>query len=113
MLNALKVTRQCLLKLMTTNCKKKYTQIWKKVKNLLNIKFSSNPVFGDNDKYIKTKTKIDDDNVNTNFHNKKVQKENASNKCLLLIMLDPVIKVKKEYYLQTRLEECKYKIKKK
>ena len=29
---------------------KKYTQIWKKVKNLLNIKFDTEPVHGDNDK---------------------------------------------------------------
>ena len=36
---------------------KKYNQIWKKVKNLLKIKFDSEPVYGDNDKYIKTKIK--------------------------------------------------------
>ena len=51
---------------------KKYTQIWKKVKNLLNIKFDSEPVHGDNDKYIKKKIKTYDNNANTNFHNKKV-----------------------------------------
>ena len=28
---------------------KKYTQIWKKVKNSLNIKFDSKPVYGDTD----------------------------------------------------------------
>ena len=37
---------------------KVYTQIWKIVGNLLNIKFYSKPVYGDNDKYIKTKIKI-------------------------------------------------------
>ena len=37
---------------------KKCTQIWKKVRNLLNIKFDREPVYGDNDKYIKTKIKI-------------------------------------------------------
>ena len=36
---------------------KKYTLIWEKVKNLLNIKFDSEPVYGDNDKYIKDKNK--------------------------------------------------------
>ena len=91
---------------------KEYTQIWKKVKNLLNIKFDSKPVYGDNDKYIKTKRKIYDNNVNTNFHGKKVPRENASYKCLSLIMLDSVVKVKKKYYPQTLLEECKYEIKK-
>ena len=33
---------------------KKYTKIWEKVSNLMNIKFDSEPVYGDNDKYIKT-----------------------------------------------------------
>ena len=31
----------------------KYTKIWKKVGNLMNVKFDSEPVYGDNDKYIK------------------------------------------------------------
>ena len=90
---------------------KKYTQIWEKVKSLLNIKHDSEPVYGDNDKYIKTKVKIYDNNVDTDFHGKKVPKENASYKCLSLIMLDSVVKVTKKYYLQTFLEECKYEIK--
>ena len=34
---------------------KKYTQIWKKVRNLLNIKLDSESVYGDNDEYIKIK----------------------------------------------------------
>ena len=34
---------------------KKYTKIWEKISNLLNIKFDSETVYGDNDKYIKTK----------------------------------------------------------
>ena len=55
-----------------------YNQVWKKVKNLLNVKFDSEPVYGDNDKYIKTKIKIYDGNVNTNFQGKRIPKENAS-----------------------------------
>ena len=50
---------------------KKYNQIWKKVENLLNIKFDNEPVYGDNDKYIKTKIKVYDTDVNTNFQGKK------------------------------------------
>ena len=46
------------------------------------------------------------------FKVKKVSKENASYKCLSLIMLDSVIGVSKKYYPQTLLEESKYKIKK-
>ena len=37
---------------------KKYIQIWKKVKKLLNIKSDSEPAYGDNEKCIKTKTKL-------------------------------------------------------
>ena len=49
--------------------------------------------------------------MNTNFQGKKVPKENASYKCLSLIMLDSAISVNKKYYPQTLLEECKYVIK--
>ena len=78
----------------------------------MNIEFDSEPVYGDNDKYIKTKLNSYGDKVNTNFRGKKIPKENASYKCLSLIMQDSVIKVSKKYYPQTLLEECKYEIKK-
>ena len=78
----------------------------------MNIEFDSDPVYGDNDKYIKTKIKMYEDRVNTNFQGKKVPKENVSYKCLSLIMLDSVIRVNKKYYPQTLLEECKYVIRK-
>ena len=78
----------------------------------MNIEFDSEPVYGDNDKYIKTKIKLYGDKVNTNFQGKKLSKENASHKCLSLIMLDSVIRVNKKYYPQTLLEECKYVIRK-
>ena len=39
-------------------------------------------------------------------------KENASYKCLSLIMLDSVFRANKKYYPQTFLEECKYVIRK-
>ena len=37
---------------------KKYNKIWEKNSNLLNIKFDSQPVYGDRGKYIKTKIKM-------------------------------------------------------
>ena len=89
---------------------KKNNKIWEKIRNLLNIEFDSQPVYGDGDKYIKTKIKMYENRVNTNFQGKKVPKENASYKCLSLIMLDSVIRVNKKYYPQTLLEECKYVI---
>ena len=36
---------------------KKYNKIWEKVEELLNVKFESKPVSGDDDKYKKTTTK--------------------------------------------------------
>ena len=87
---------------------KNYNKIWEKVEKLMRIDFESKPVYGDDDKYIKTKIKIYADNMITNFHNKKMPKEKAPCKCLSIIMLDSVIKAKKKYYPQTLLEECKY-----
>ena len=77
---------------------KKYNRIWRIISNLLNIEFDSEPVYDENDKYIKTKIKMYEDRVNTNFQGKKVPKENASYNCLSLIVLDSVIKVSKKYY---------------
>ena len=91
---------------------KEYTKIWEKVSNLMNIKFDREPVYGDNDKYMKTKIKLYGDKINTNFQGKKIPKENASYKCLSLIMFDSVIRANKKYYPQTLLEECHYVIKK-
>ena len=87
---------------------KNYTKIWEKVSNLMDLKFDSEPVYGHNDKYIKTKIKIYRDKVNTDFQGKKVPKENSSYKCFSLIMLDSFIKASKKYYPQTLLEEWKY-----
>ena len=87
---------------------KKYDQVWKKNEKLLKIKFDSKLVYGDDEKYIKTKIKTYGDSAITNFHNKKIPKEKAPCKCLSIIMLDSVIKANKKYYPQTLLEECKY-----
>ena len=54
---------------------KKYNQIWKRVEKLLKIEFDSKPVYGNDDKYIKTKIKIYGAGVNTNFQDKKSQKK--------------------------------------
>ena len=50
---------------------KNYNKIWEKVEKLMKIDFESKPVYGDDDKYIKTKIKIYAKNIITNFHNKK------------------------------------------
>ena len=53
-----------------------------------------------------------EDRMNTDFQGKEVPKEDAPYKCLSLIVLDFVIRVSKNYYPQTLLEECKYVIRK-
>ena len=85
-----------------------YNRIWEKVEKLMKIDFESKPVYGDDDKYIKTKIKIYAKNTITNFYNKKIPKEKAPCKCLSIIMIDSVIKGNKKYYPQILLEECKY-----
>ena len=89
---------------------KKYNKISEKISILITIEFDSEPVYGDGDKYIKTKIKMYEDSVNTTFQGKSVPKENASYKCLSLVMLDSVIRVSKKYYPQKLLEECKYAV---
>ena len=56
---------------------KKYNQIWKRVEKLLKIQFDSKPIYGDDDKYIKTKIIMYNGNMFTNFQGKKIPKEKA------------------------------------
>ena len=53
-----------------------------------------------------------DGSMIANFQRKRMPKEKPPCKCLSIIKLDSVIKVKKNYYRQTLLEECKYEPKK-
>ena len=50
---------------------KNYHKIWGKVEKLTGMNFESKPVYGDDDKYIKTKIKIYAGIMITNFHNKR------------------------------------------
>ena len=75
---------------------------------LLKIEFDSKPVYGNDNKYIKTKINAYNDIMFTNFHNKKVPKEKVPCKRLSIITLDSVIKANKKCYPQTLLEECKF-----
>ena len=89
---------------------KKYIKIWERVSNLMNIKFDTEPVYGDKGRYTKTKIKPYGDNVYTNFQGNKIPKENASCKYSSLIMLDSAIGVNKSYYFQTLVDERKYEV---
>ena len=52
---------------------KKYTKIWERVRNLMNIESDNESVYGHNDKYIKIKIKLYGDKINANFQVKKYQ----------------------------------------
>ena len=88
---------------------KKYSEIWNKIKSLIKKEFNSEPVY--NDKYIKTKIKIYNNRVYTNFQHNKIPKNNEYCACLSVILLDFVfVNPDKEYYPQIFLEEYKYAI---
>ena len=53
----------------------KYNQIWNKIKELLGVKFYSEPIY--EDKYIKTKVKTFSSVINTLFSGDKIPKERA------------------------------------
>ena len=86
----------------------KYNKIWEKVEELLNVKFESKLIYGEDDKYIKAKIKSYQDKVITNFQGKKTPKENSSYKCLSIISLESIIKVNKNYHPKIFLGERKY-----
>ena len=73
----------------------------------MKIEFNST-VYGDVDKYLKTKIKIYGATASTNFQDKNMPKEKAPRNCLSMIMLGSVIKAKKKSNPQTLLEKCKY-----
>ena len=81
-------------------------------KKLLDIDFNTKPIYGDDDKYIKTKIKTYEDNITTNFYNKKgskrVPQEKIPHKCLSIITLDSVLYAYEKYDPQIFLEEWKY-----
>ena len=87
-----------------------YNEIWDKIKEKLNIKFHSMPVY--NETYIKAKVRKFDGVIKTNFLGDEVPKENIYYTCIACITIDSVMRMEKKNYPQVYLEECKYKIRK-
>ena len=54
---------------------KNYNRYGKKIEKLMSIDFDSKPVYGNDDKYIKTKIKTYEDSIITNFYNKNGSKK--------------------------------------
>ena len=64
-----------------------------------------------NDKYIKIKLNLYNGKLTTNIHCNKIPEENECYACFSVLLLDSVVKVGKNCYTQTLLEECKYAFK--
>ena len=88
----------------------KYNESWDKVREKLNIKFHSDPIY--NKKYITAKVREFDGVIKTKFWGNKVPKENMPYTCIACLTIDSVVRMDKKNYPQVYLEECKYKIKK-
>ena len=90
---------------------KKYSKIWDQTANLLEKRFDSE--LGYDNKYIKTKIKIYNNKINTNFYGNKIPEDNEYCTCFSVLLLDSVVKLDNDYYPQIFLKECKYAVKKK
>ena len=88
----------------------KYSEIWNKIKKLLKLKFSANPIR--DKKYIVAKLKIFNNVNKTTFTGDKIPKERIHYACIAAIDIDSVLKIDKKVYPQVYLEQCKYKLKK-
>ena len=87
----------------------KYNKMWNKIKNTLNIKFHSMPVY--DEKYIKAKVREFNGVINTNFSDDEVPTESMHYTWIACITLNSVIRMEKNNYPQVYLEECKYRAK--
>ena len=88
----------------------KYTEIWNKIKDILNVKLYSQPIY--DDKYIKTKVKTFNNMMNTLFSGDEIPKERIHYVSIAAICIDSVLRADKKNYSQVYLEQCKYKMRK-
>ena len=87
----------------------KYIEIWNKIKESLNTRFHSQPIY--DDKYIKTKVKTFSRMINTLFSENETPKERNHYICITAVCIDSVLRIQKKNYPEVYLEQCKYKIK--
>ena len=72
----------------------KYDKIWDVIKNKLNIKFHSEPVY--EYKYLKAKVREFDGVIKTNFLGNDIPKENMHYTCIARITIDSVLRIIKK-----------------
>ena len=75
----------------------KYTEIWNNIKDILNVKFHSQPIY--DDKYIKAKVKTFNNMINTLFSGDQVLKERIYYVCIAAICIDSVLRVDKKNFI--------------
>ena len=100
------------LKVKDKQLLKNYNKIWKKIEKLMKIDFNTKTTYGDDDKYIKTKIKTYEDNITTNFYNKKGSKKLPE---VPIIILDSVLYTYEKYHppnIFRRMSVCGRKYKK-
>ena len=71
-----------------------YKQIWSAIKNKINIKFHSKPIY--EIKYLKTKIREYDCLLKTNFLDNDIPKENMHYTCIACITIDLALKIDKK-----------------
>ena len=88
----------------------KYSEIWNKIKSILNVKVHSQPIY--DEKYIKTKVKTFNNTIKALLLGHEILKERIHYICISAVCIDSVLRVEKKNYAQLYLEQCKYKIRK-
>ena len=72
----------------------KYNKIWDKIKEKLNIKFHSKPVYDET--YIKAEVREFDGKIKTNFLNNEIPKQNMHYTCIACITTAFVMRMDKK-----------------
>ena len=67
----------------------KYSEIWNKIKSILNVKFHSQPIY--DDKYLKAKVKTFNNTINTLVAGDEIPKERIHYVCISAICIDSVL----------------------
>ena len=80
---------------------------WIKIEDLKNIELNALPVY--DDRYIKTKIRIYDGKVYTNFCGLNVPKDDIECESFTVISIDSLLAYENKYYLQVYLDNYAYK----
>ena len=83
----------------------KINEIWDKIKETLNIKFYSIPVY--DEKYIKAKGRKIGGVIKTNFLGDEIPKQSIHYTCIACVTIHSVMRMEKKNYPKVCIEECK------